>query len=73
MSTINFKYGKKLVSLNSSKIFVTFETRSLTLYFETKEEAKTAADELVKLNVKITNFGKYIVVLPQYNTNINII
>lgn len=73
MSTINFKYGKKSVSLDSKKIFVTFETRSLTLYFDTKEEAKSAVDELSKLNIKTTNYGKYIIVLPQYNTNINIL
>lgn len=73
MSTIQFKYGKKSVSLDSKKIFVTFETRSLTLYFDTKEEAKIAVDELSKLNIKSTNFGKYIIALPQYNTNINIL
>jgi hypothetical protein len=73
MSTINFKYGKKSVSIESKKIFVTFETRSLTLYFGTKEEAKTAVAEVVKLNMKVTNFGNYIIVLPQYNTNINIL
>lgn len=73
MNTINFKYGKKSTSLNSKKIFVTFETRSLTLYFDTKEEAKSAVVELSKLNIKTTNYGKYIIALPQYNTNINIL
>lgn len=73
MSTINFKYGKKLVSLDSKKIFVTFETRSLTLYFDTKEEAKSAVDELSKISIKTTNYGKYIIALPQYNTCINIL
>lgn len=73
MSVINFKYGKKDVSLESKKIFVTFETRSLTLYFDTKEEAKTAADKLRELSIKTINYGKYIMALPQYNTNINIL
>jgi hypothetical protein len=73
MVTINFTYGKKSVSLKSEKIFVTFETRSLTLYFGTKEEAKNASAELGKLSIKTINYGKYILALPQYNTNINIL
>lgn len=73
MVTVNFKYGDKFVSIKSTKIFVSFETKTLTLYFDTKEEAKAAADNAVKLTMKVTNFGKYIIVLPQYNTNINFI
>lgn len=73
MSVINFKYGKDKVSLNSTKIFVTFETKTLALYFKSKEEAKEAIERLNQLNARSTNFGKYIVTCPQYNTSINII
>lgn len=72
MVTVNLKYGCHKVSIDSVKVFVTFETRTLTLYFKTKEESVLAVEKLKCINARSTNYGLYIVTCPVYNTNINI-
>lgn len=68
---ISFKYGKNTVSLEPDKIHVSFELKTITLYFSTQEQTKQVANEVEsKLNVSVTNYGKYIVFVPLYNTNI---
>jgi hypothetical protein len=73
MVTVNLKYGRHKVSIDTTNVFVTFETRTLTLYFKTKEESALAVEKLKNINARSTNYGLYIVTCPVYNTNINII
>lgn len=73
MNTLKISHSKETTVITVNRIIVSFESGTLTVYFDTDEHARHAEVLLKKMDIKTTHFDSYLLIKTPYNSQIEII